>query len=166
MVLLDNNIISILAKVRRLDLLAQVLGDDLAVSPNVQRELEAGIRAGYQVLQPALDMIQEEQIKVVSLDETERRWLSQLPFEPQKGETDSLAYCLEHGALFLTNDERAYRKGKALGVKCVLLKAFLRSMWKNGIASPGQVRQLIANLEDQAEMVIKYQDEIFTDASD
>ena len=50
MILLDSNILSILAKVDRIGLLFSVLGDELAVSPNVRRELEQGVRAGYQVL--------------------------------------------------------------------------------------------------------------------
>lgn len=166
MILLDSNILSILAKVDRLDLLFSVLGGNLVVSPNVQRELEAGIRAGYQVLQPVLDIIQQERIKVVVLAEAERRWFPRIPFEPEKGETDSLAYCLEQGATFLTNDERAYRRGKALGASCVLFKAFLRSMWEDGIASRDEVRRLITGLEAKAGMVVKYQNEIFADASD
>ena len=107
MILLDTNILSILAKVDRLGLLFSVLGRDLAVSPNVQRELEEGILAGHQVLQPALDIIQQERIRVVVLAEAERQRFPRIPFGPEKGEADSLAYCLEHEAIFLTNDERA-----------------------------------------------------------
>ncbi|MEE8390030.1 MAG: type II toxin-antitoxin system VapC family toxin [Anaerolineae bacterium] len=166
MILLDSSVLSILAKVDRLDLLFVVLGDDLAVSPNVQRELEKGIRAGYQVLQPALDTIRQGQVTVVAITEVERRQFSRIPFRAEKGEADSLAYCLEHGAIFLTNDERAYRRGKALGINCVLFKAFLRSIWEDGGASRQEVRQLITDLETKAGMVIKYQDEIFADAPD
>ncbi len=166
MILLDNNILSILSKVNRLDLLFSVLGGDLAISPNVQRELEAGIQAGHQVLQPALDLIQQGRITIVKLTSKERQWLSQIPFEPETGEMDSLAYCLEHGTAFLTNDERAYRRGKVLGTNCVLLRAFLRSIWEDGIASQREVRRLIADLEDRAGMVVKYQEEIFANATD
>jgi predicted nucleic acid-binding protein len=166
MILLDNNILSILSKVNRLDLLFSVLGDDLVVSLNVLRELEAGVQAGHQVLQPALDLIRQGRITIVKLTSKERQWLPRIPFGPETGEADSLAYCLEHGMLFLTNDERAYRRGKALGANCVLLRAFLRSMWKDGIVSQSEVRRLITDLENQAGMVVKYQEEIFADESD
>jgi predicted nucleic acid-binding protein len=166
MILLDSNILSILAKVDRLDLLFSVLGEDLAVSPNAHRELEAGVRAGHQVLQPALDVIRRGRVKVVTLTEAEHRRFSHIPFGPEKGETDSLAYCLEHNVTFLTNDERAYRRGKALGANCVLFKAFLRSMWEDGVTSREDVRRLITDLAAKASMVVKYQDEIFADASD
>ena len=166
MILLDTNILSILAKVDRLGLLFSVLGRDLAVSPNVQRELEEGILAGHQVLQPALDIIQQKRIRVVVLAEAERQRFPRIPFGPEKGEADSLAYCLEHGAIFLTNDERAYRRGRAIGVNCLLFKAFLRSMWEDGFASRDEVRRLIADLETKAGMVVKYRDEVFADAPD
>jgi predicted nucleic acid-binding protein len=165
MILLDNNILSILSKVNRLDLLFSVLGNDLAVSPNVQRELEAGIQAGHQVLQPALDLMQQGRITIVKLTSKEHQWFPRIPFGPETGEADSLAYCLEHRTLFLTNDERAYRRGKALGANCVLLRAFLRSMWEDGIASQSEVRRLIVDLEDRASMIVKYQEEIFANAT-
>ena len=166
MILLDSNILSILAKVDRIGLLFAVLGDELAVSPNVQRELEEGVRAGYQVLQPALDIIRQGRVQVIALTAVEHRQFARIPFGAEKGEADSLAYCLEHGATFLTNDGRAYRRGKALGVNCVLLKAFLRSMWVDGIVSQQEARQLIADLEIKAGMVVRYKDEIFANAHD
>ena len=166
MVLLDTNVLSILVKAYRLDLLFSIFGDDLAVSPNVRRELEAGIQAGHRVLQPVVDLIRQKRIKIVAPTKTEQQRFPDLSFEPEKGETDSLLYCLEHNVLFLTNDERACRKGKALRAKCALLKSFLRSLWESGLLSKDEVRHLIAELEEKAEMVVKYQTEIFEDATD
>ncbi|HIQ05679.1 MAG TPA: hypothetical protein EYH31_08295, partial [Anaerolineae bacterium] len=69
MVLIDSDILSILSKVNRLDLLFAILGENLAVSPDVQREPEVGVDADYAALKPAVDLIQQGCLSVVSLGE-------------------------------------------------------------------------------------------------
>ncbi len=122
--LLDTNVLSSLVKANRLDLLFSIFGDDLAVSPNVRRELEAGIQAGHRVLPPVVERIRQKRIKIVAPTKTEQQRFPDCLSSPKR---EKPTHC--------------------------------------GLLSKDEVRHLIAELEEKAEMVVKYQTEIFEDAT-
>lgn len=164
--LLDTNILSVFAKLDRLGLLLQSLDVPLAVSPNVHRELRDGLALGYEDLRPALELIDAGQLQVVPIGDAEQRFLTRIPFQPEKGEADSLAWCLAHGGTFVTNDKRAARRASALGVHVVRQRDVLRALWVKGVLSVKQVRALIGEMETRLGIVLPDQDEIFADAPD
>lgn len=160
MILIDSNILSTFAKVGRLALLFQVTAKVLYISPNVHEELQQGLQAGHTVLQAVFDLIASGKLQVVSLTEEDQQRMTQIPFTSAKGEADSLAYCLGHRAIFVTNDQRAYRRGRQLGVTCISLATLLRSLWASGALTKEEVRELIDEIERVEGTIIKDRQEI------
>jgi len=164
--LLDTNILSVFAKLGRLELLFQVLGAPLVISPNVQRELQSGLALGYENLRPALALLETGQLQAISIEAAEQGLLARVPFPPDKGEADSLAWCIAHAGTFVTNDERAARRASALGVHVVRQRDILRALWVKGLLSIEQVRALIVEMETRVGIILPDQDGIFADPSD
>jgi len=165
-VVLDTDIVSYFSRLNRLRVLLDLFAAPVFVSPNVQRELQEGFQLGYEGLRPALSLIQAGTIKVLTITDAERALIPQVGLAPEKGETDSLAYCMTHGAVFVTNDKRAYHRAHRLGVQCFRLPALLRSLWMRGVLDQAGVRALIAEIETRLGIALLDQDEIFADVSD
>ncbi|MBC8448483.1 MAG: hypothetical protein H8D78_12115 [Chloroflexi bacterium] len=164
--LLDTNILSVFAKLDRLRLLFRVLDAPLSVSPNVYRELQEGLALGYADLRPALELIESGQWTVVPIGDAEQVSLAQGPFQPEKGEADSLAWCLTHSGTFVTSDKRAARRASDLGVHVMGQRDILRDLWVKGILSVHEVRALIGEMETRLDIVLPDQEEIFADVPD
>jgi predicted nucleic acid-binding protein len=164
--LLDANILSVFAKLGRLELLFRVLGPQLAVSSNVYSELQDGLALGYEDLRPALELIETGELGVVPIGDAEQEFLLQVPFQPEEGEADSLAWCLAHAGAFVTSDKRAARRASDLGVHVVRQRDILRELWVKGILSVKEVRSLVAEMETRLSVVLLDQDEIFADELD
>lgn len=138
----------------------------LLVSRNVECELQKGLCSGHTELQPALDAIQAGTFEVLAMTEPARALVSRIGTPPDKGETDSLAYCLAHDAVFITNDRRAYRRGRELGIQCFRLSSLLRLLWTRGPLTPAEVRSLISEMESRLDFAVGQEEEIFADAPD
>lgn len=163
MILVDNNILSTFAKVGRLALLFQITEEVLYISPNVYNELQRGLQAGHTALQAVFDLVASGRLRVVSLTEEDQQWMAQIPFTSAKGEADSLAYCLGHQAIFVTNDQRAYKRGMQLGVTCIRLATLLRSLWVFEVLTREEVRELIDEIEEAEGTIIRDRQEILCD---
>jgi predicted nucleic acid-binding protein len=162
-ILIDNNILSTFAKIGRLALLFQVTAEVLYISPNVYDELQQGLQAGHTVLQAVFDLVASGKLRVVSLTKKDQQRMAQVPFTTAKGEADSLAYCWGHRAIFVTNDQRAYKRGIQLGVTCIRLATLLRSLWVTGVLTKEKVRELIDEIERAEGTIIKGRQEILRD---
>ncbi len=164
--LLDTNILSVFAKLGRLELLFQILDTPLAVSPNVYRELQNGMSLGYKDLQSALELIETGRLQVILIGDMEQEFLARVPFQPDKGEADSLAWCLAHGGTFVTNDRRAARRASDLGVHIARQRDVLRNLWVEGVLPVEQVYALIDEMETRLGIILPDRDEIFADVPD
>lgn len=161
MIVLDTDILSYFSKLNRLQLLTDLFATPLLVSPNTRRELEEGFQLGYRGLQPALDLIQTGSLEVLTMTEAARALVSRMRTAPGKGETDSLAYCLAHHAVFVTNDRRTYRQGRKLGIQCLRLPTLLRLLWTHGVLDRVGVQELVAEIETRLNFAVGDQEAIF-----
>ena len=161
MIVLDANILSYFARLNRLHLLTELFSAPL-VSPNTQRELQEGIQQGYVELQAALQWIRSGACQVLTMTAEAQANLPLVGLPPDKGETDSLAYCLTYDIPFMTNDGRAWRRGRRLGVQCVSLSELLRLFWKRDLLSQEEVREIIVAMEDGLGFIIGDQEAIFS----
>lgn len=166
MIVFDADILSYFSKLDRLHLLVELFAAPLLVSPNVQHELQKGLQSGYKELQSALDLIQAGTLKTLTMTDAARAFMPQIGIAPDKGETDSLAYCLAHDIVFATNDRRAYRRGRELGVQCLRLPTLLRLLWTRRVLNQAGVEDLVAEMEIRLNFVVGDQDEIFANALD
>ena len=165
MIVFDADILSYFSKLNRLHLLVETFTAPLLISPNVQRELQAGSQLGYKGLQPALELIQAGTLQVLTMTDAAHALVPQVSIAPDKGDTDSLAYCLAHDIVFVTNDRRAYRLGCKLGIQCFRLPTLLRLLWTRGPLHQADVRDLITEIEARLHFVVSNQERIFADAS-
>lgn len=161
MILFDTDILSYFSKLNRFHLLTEMFAGPLLVSPNVKRELHAGIHSGYSELKPALDAIGTGSLEVLTMSKPAQDAISRIGTPPEKGETDSLAYCLSHDGIFFTNDRRAYRRGQELGVQCFRLPSLLRILWTHRLMAPAEVRSLISEMERCLDFTVGGLEEIF-----
>jgi len=159
----EDTTLSTFAKVGRLALLFQVTEEMLYISPNVHDELRQGLQAGHTVLQAVFDLVASGKLRVVSLTEEDQQRVAQIPFTSAKGEADSLVYCLGHQAIFVTNNQRAYKRGMQLGVTCIRLATLLRSLWVSGVLTKEEVRELIDEIERAEGTAVKDCQGIFRD---
>ena len=160
MIVFDADILSYFAKLNRLHLLVDLFAPPLLVSPNTYRELQKGVSLGYQGLQPILQSIQDGVFEILTTTEEASARLQEVGLAVDKGEADSLAYCLAHSVPFVTNDRRAYRRGTSLGVQCISLAVLLRLFWKRGLLSRAEVQEVIVEMENRLEFVIGDRDAI------
>jgi predicted nucleic acid-binding protein len=163
LILFDADILSYFSKLKRLHLLTDLFAGPLLISPNVQRELHEGVQSGHSELKPALDAIRTGDIELLAMSELAQALLPKVGTPLDKGETDSLAYCLAHDAVFVTNDRRAYRRGQRLSVKCLRLPSLLRLLWTHGDLATAEVRSLISMMESRLGFAVDQKEEIFHD---
>ena len=161
MIVFDADILSYFAKLNRLHLLADLFAPPLLVSPNTYRELQKGVNLGYKELQPVLQGVRDGTFEMLVVTEKESASIQHLGLAMDKGEADSLAYCLAHNVPFVSNDRRACRRGQSMGVQCLSLSVLLRLFWQRGLLSQAEVKQLIAEMEDQLGFVVGDRDAIF-----
>lgn len=162
MVLFDTNIISTFTLIDEMEqLFALFSGDELGVTPAVYAELVAGLREGRQFLQPAVGMIENGKLKLVTLKAKEVILQLGLPTSLNAGEAESIALCQSRGAAFVTNDRRARNFCRTEGIEVFDLAEVLRAFWKLDICSEQQVRRLVNEIEIKEKLVIKGKEEIF-----
>jgi predicted nucleic acid-binding protein len=162
MILADTNILGTLARVKRIELLLDLFGqDEIGVCPAVYAELLAGMREGREFLQPAVDLVEKGRIKLVALTADEILGRQKLPTSLDSGEAESITVCQTRGAAFLTNDRRARNFCLDQGIEVFDLIDMLRALWKLRVCSKQQVRQLVHDIEHREGMVIKHQERIF-----
>ncbi|MEP7341657.1 MAG: hypothetical protein ABI977_28250 [Acidobacteriota bacterium] len=162
MVLFDTNIIGTFTLINEMDRLFVLFsGDELGVTPAVYSELMAGICEGRQFLQPAVEMIENGKLTLVTLTAKEVIRQLGLPTSLNAGEAESIALCQSRDAAFVTNDRRARNFCRAEGIEVFDLIEILRSLWKLDICSKKQVRRIVADIEIKEKLVIKHKEEIF-----
>lgn len=162
--IIDTNILSTFAKVKRLDVLFKALNADrLFISPNVLNELKLASDRGYDFPDEIYPLIDEKRIEIVSLTHDEHLIALNLPDSFGGGELDSLALCLSRRCTFATNERKAVSFCKERGIPYVTLAHILRALWKLEILSRDEVKQLISEIEKKDRVTIILKDEILRD---
>ncbi|MBI1765729.1 MAG: hypothetical protein HYR56_30360 [Acidobacteria bacterium] len=119
----------------------------LVIPPGVQQELQAGLNAGANYLEPVLQAIQANQIEVSALSAEEEFLTYNLPRSLNEGELQALALTQKRRAPLLCNDTQALRYCQPRGITVVNLVAILRLLWVKNVQSPDEVRRLIEQME-------------------
>jgi predicted nucleic acid-binding protein len=161
-IVLDTSIISTFALIGAMDLLyALFSNDDLGVTPAVYTELVVGTREGWQFLQAAVEQVESGRLKLFVLTAEEFMQRLRLPMSLGSGEAESIVLCQSRGAAFVTNDRRARNFCLSEGIEVFDLIEVLRALWRLGVCSKQQVRQLVADIESKEGTVIRRKGAIF-----
>ena len=161
MILADTNMLSTFLKVGRLKLLSDVFNAKaLNVSPNVKKELKAGIGQGIHGLEGASDCLKAGTILVLETTSREKELADGMPQSFGRGERDSLAICKERKVAFLTNERKVVNYCGKNGIECFDLYDILSSLWKLKILTKAEVRLLIGEIEAEDNLLIPSKDSI------
>lgn len=157
----DTDILSMLGKTGRADLLKTLFpDDDLIITFEVYNELlrakEAGydfvndiLKQGFKIINLDSDLIQEYEIKKEELRNL------------HSGELTSILLCKRDGMDFATNDKRAKRFCNDNGVDWLDIIDILRLCNKKDILDKKEIETLIKDIEKYDRTRITKQEEIF-----
>ncbi|MFP4001846.1 MAG: hypothetical protein ACLFSM_05830 [Thermoplasmata archaeon] len=161
MILVDTNILSTFAKVNRLDLLEEVLGN-FHISPNVLEEVKRAEELGYPHAGEILEKVRNDEILIACPREKEVEVMDRLPTSFGRGEKDCLAIALKRDALIVTNEQKVLNYCKRNGVDSARLNTILRELLKKEDMEQEDVRNLIDEIEKKDNLVVTDKDSIFS----
>src|SRR3990167_6908821 len=160
MILLDTNILSTFAKIRRLDLLEKIFEGTRGISPGVFEEISEAHKRGDAHAKDILQLLQNKKLQIITLVEEEKELANQLPASFGKGERDSIAYALRKNITVVTNERRVLNFCKRNKVTALSLNVLLRFLWEERILTKSEVEQIIQQIEIEDKILIPSKKEI------
>jgi predicted nucleic acid-binding protein len=164
MIVVDTNLLSIFARIQRLELLFAVAETDaLHLAPAVINELKLGLKKDLSFLKPIVDgLANGTRFLPLQLMPEEKKLSDSLPASLNSGERESIAVCQKRfGSKLLTNDKRAHNYCKDNQIPSLDLTLVLRRLWKAGHCTKEEVRIIMDAIEtSEPGMVIKSKEEI------
>jgi len=160
-IILDTDISSSFAKIRRLVLLKQMLLHRHAVfiTPRIYEELMVPLDFGYAF---PLDIFDKIDVLYPSQEEAKKYQLLLIENrELGKGELEAICICKSRGYVFSSMDKAALKYAEAVGVETLELHSILRAFWKSGMLTQEDVRCIIRALEDKDKTKLKDLNSIF-----
>jgi len=163
-ILADTNILSTFAKVGRISLLLQLLkANRLGVTPAVYEEFQIGVTKGYTVLQPVIDLIEQEQIELLVPNAQEILQKSALPSSFDTGERETLIVARSRSLGVLTNERHVKNWCLREQVETWDLPGILRALWRHNVINREQVRRLIEEIEAKDRVVFRNKEQILAE---
>jgi len=161
--MLDTDILSMLGKVNRADLLRKLFPDTaLAISFEVYNELLMAREAGYDFV----DDVLKQRFKVINLDsdlileyEHAKNTLTHL----HTGELTSILLCKKAKVDFATNDKRAKAYCRDVGVEWLDIVDILRLCYLKHLLDKDEMKSLIKDIEENDKTRLARTEEIFKD---
>ncbi len=146
MIVCDTDIISAFAKAEALEELI-ILFKDVYIVPAVYFELKKSLEAGYTFPQNIFG-----KIKTLELSAEEKETTKDFASHIKTlgiGELESIVVCKTRDFLFTSFDKSAIKFSEQNGIKTVLGKPILRSLWSLSICSVERVKEIIKLIEER-----------------
>ena len=121
----DTNVLSIFAKVGRLNLLLQIAIVPLHVTPAIQNELEIGLKNGVSYLADPLSLIDAGALKYAALTDLDHRFISTLPAKLASGEAEAIAVCARSNLTLISHDRKAIDYCEREKINCIRLSTLI-----------------------------------------
>lgn len=152
----DTDILSTFGKIRRLDLLRNLLPVvKFLISPSVYNELLRAKDSGYEFV----DYMMESGIfEITPLTKEELEFSGKLGDERKSlgsGELESISLCKLRNCILVTNDTAAKRVCDHYGIEFIDLSMILKSLLTAKVLTKNEVRALINEIEDKDKVIIK-----------
>lgn len=157
----DTDILSMLGKTGRIDLLRKLFPDEeLIITFEVYNELWRAKEAGFVFV----DDILKQEFKILNLHpdlireyETKQMELRNI----HSGELSSILLCKREGMDFATNDIRAKRFCDSIGIVWLDIVDLLRLCFKKNILDKKEIEKLVRDIEKYDRTKITKVEEIF-----
>ena len=153
---IDADVLSTFAKIKRLNLLAKAFGkSELLICPAVLSDLE------HSKSQLVREVAASKLFNHVSLSKQEDNLIEKIYSRKNlgMGETECIAVCKARDVVLVTNDRKAIDLAEELGVNIVDLETILYSL--KDLTDKNQLRQIIADIESKDKVIIVNKDKIF-----
>ena len=145
-IILDTDVASVFAKIKRLELLKRLFSKHrIVITPEIYEELVTSLDYGYTF---PLDIFRYFEVLYPSKEENEE--YQRLLIEKRrlgKGELEAISICKHRGYVFSSIDSAALKFAEGDGVETIWLHSILRSLWESGLQSKGEVRNIITEIE-------------------
>lgn len=159
-IILDADVASAFAKIKRLELLKMLFSKHrIVITPGIYEELTTSLDYGYtfpldifryfEVLYPS-----EEESEVYQKLLIEKRTLG-------KGELEAISICRHRGYIFSSIDAAALRFAEENGVETLGLHSILWSLRESCLQSKEEVKEIIIEIEKKDNTKIKDIDAVF-----
>jgi predicted nucleic acid-binding protein len=145
MIVFDTDILSMFAKIDAIHLLKQLFGKKVVMTPKVRDEISAPLEYGYTFPFKALSAIKTIPLTAEALSEYARL---QENLSLGRGELEAIAYCKVKKCALATNDAKAREFAEMEGISVISLQAILKALWKKGLKSKGEVRQILERIKE------------------
>jgi predicted nucleic acid-binding protein len=159
-VILDTDVASVFAKIKRLELLKRLFSKHrIVITPEIYEELVTSLDYGYTF---PLDIFRYFEVLYPSKEENEE--YQRLLIEKRrlgKGELEAISICKHRGYVFSSIDSAALKFAEEDGVETIWLHPILRSLWESGLQSKDEVRNIITEIEKKDNTRIKDVEAIF-----
>ena len=159
-IILDADMASVFAKIKRLELLKRLLSKHrIVITPGIYEELTTSLDYGYTF---PLDIFRY--LEVLYPSEEENEGYQKLLIEKRtlgKGELEAISICRHRGYVFSSMDTAALKFAEENGVETLGLHSILRSLWESGMQSKDEVKEIIMEIEKKDNTSIKDVEAIF-----
>ncbi len=124
--MVDANVLSLLSKASRLDLLFHSPLVPRCITPTIFLELKTGIERGVTHLTEVLELVRNNFLVLITPNEQERMSMSSLPPVLAEGEAEAIILCQQRNMVFLTHDRKAANYCERTNMGCIRLKRLLQ----------------------------------------
>lgn len=161
-VLVDTNILSTYAKIKRFELLFEIIDrEELFISTSVLHELDTAENMGYDFVKVIFDYIDKERISIISMDDEESDLFLGLPDSFGKGERESVAISKVRDYIFVSNETKVKNYCDKNDIDIVDLPTLLRRVWKTGLKEKETVNKIVGEIENKDNVIFKDRSIIF-----
>jgi len=164
MIVLDTDILSCFAKIRRFDLLEKLFKAQFYIPPRVYEEILRAKEKGYDFVDYIIQLIDDRKIKIAILNEIEVDIVKELSKERRLGfgEMEAMALARNRGWILLSNDKVVEKVAGKIGINVFNLEDFLSAMIDSRIIKNRiELKDIIEEIETKDRIVIRNKSYLF-----
>ena len=159
MIVLDTDILSCFSKIRKFDLL-----EKLFKAPRVYEKILRAEGRGYDFVDYAIKLIDDEKIRIATLNETEVRIVKELAKKRKLGfgEIEAMALAKNRGWILLSNDKVVEKVAREICIDVFNIEDLLSAMIEVGIIrNEIELKDIIEEIETKDRITIRNRDYLF-----
>ncbi|MBE7447218.1 MAG: hypothetical protein HS132_19225 [Planctomycetia bacterium] len=148
MIIFDTDILSIFAKINRLELIKKLFRA-IHITPMIREELTAPLEYGYDFPK---DILNNSSVIIPTLEEL--GLYNKFKVRLGKGEAEAISIAIRRKLLFATNDRVAQKVAKENGVAIISLQAILKASVKRQLVTLNEFNEIINDIRLRDNLVI------------
>jgi len=161
-IVFDTDILSIFAKADAIQYLERLFSKDhLLITPSVYRELKVPKEYGYDFPDQVFNSGRFELVQLTGGEVEEFKSKLLKAKTVHSGELEAVIIARSRRYIFSSNDTKALEFAVSEEIEVLYLHSILRALWKFGVLTPDEVKELIGTMELRDNMEIKEKDLIF-----